>query len=472
MKTIFTLTEQEDELFQIVAESAAIIDVEAYAVGGWVRDKFLKRKSKDIDITCIGDGIRLAEVVKSKLGDACSFAFFKNFGTAQLKYKDFEIEFVGCRKESYQPESRNPVVVEGTLLDDLSRRDFTINAIAFSLSKNNFGSIIDYFNGIDHIAQGILTTPLDPVITFQDDPLRMMRAVRFHAQLQFQIDTTTAVAITQSALRLSIISQERITEEINKILLSERPSFGFLKLFDLKMLPLIFPALHALHGVERRGAFAHKDNFYHTLEVLDNVAKQSNDLWLRWAALLHDIAKPPTKRFEEGTGWTFHGHEVVGAKWVKKIFIQFKLPLNDKLKKVEKLVLLHLRPIALTKEAITDAAVRRLLFDAGDDIDDLMILCNADITSKNEAKVKRYLHNFELVKLKLVEVEERDRVRNFQPCIDGLTIMQMFDLKPTRTVGILKNSLKDAILDGFIKNEVAEAKLFLLNQYEKINFEK
>lgn len=448
-------------IFKIIADCANQLGVEAYVIGGYVRDIFLKRESKDIDIVTIGKGIELAEMVHQHLGEEAHLSVFKNFGTAQVKFNDLEIEFVGARKESYNRHSRKPIVEDGSLSDDQNRRDFTINALAIGLGKTNFGELLDPFNGIEDLENKIIRTPLEPGITYSDDPLRMMRAIRFATQLDFAIEGESLAAIAEYKERISIVSKERIADELNKIILSPMPSIGFRLLFDTGLLHLIFPQMVKLHGVETMNGKSHKDNFYHTLEVLDNVAKKSNNLWLRWAAILHDIAKPATKRFEPDHGWTFHGHEDRGAKMVPKIFESLRLPLNEKMKYVQKLVLLHLRPIVLAKTEITDSAVRRVLFEAGDDIDDLMQLCEADITTKNPNKVKRYMQNFEIVRLKLKELEEKDKIRNWQPPVSGEEIMVIFNLPPSKKVGDLKNALKDAILDGIIPNEREAALDFL-----------
>ena len=448
-------------IFKTISDCANQLGVDAYVIGGFVRDIYLNRSSKDIDVVTIGKGIELAELVHKKLGERAHLAIFKNFGTAQVKLDDLEIEFVGARKESYDRNSRKPIVEDGSLIDDQNRRDFTINALAVGLSKSNYGKLLDSFNGVNDIEQKIIRTPLAPDITYSDDPLRMMRAIRFAAQLNFTIEQESLLAITRNKERIAIVSKERITDELNKIILSPIPSVGFKLLFDTGLLHLIFPEMVKLYGVETINGKTHKDNFYHTLEVLDNAAKKSDHLWLRWAAILHDIAKPPTKRFEPDHGWTFHGHEDKGARMVPKIFTDLRLPLNEKMKYVQKLVLLHLRPIVLAKTEITDSAIRRLLFEAGDDIDDLMALCEADITTKNPAKVKRYLQNFELVRSKLKELEEKDKIRNWQPPVSGEEIMSIFNLPPSKKVGDLKNALKDAILDGFIPNERKAAMEFL-----------
>jgi len=437
-------------LFSIVSSIAAVQNVQAYVIGGFVRDLLLNRPSKDIDIVIIGNGIEFAEKVAQKL--KVKLSVFKNFGTAMLRYKDIEVEFVGARKESYRAHSRKPIVENGTLDDDQKRRDFTVNALAIALHPDHFGELLDPFDGVKDLDQKLIRTPLDPVETFSDDPLRMLRAIRFASQLNFTIDPIAIEAIKQNVERISIISQERITEELNKIILSAKPSVGFIYLFDTGLLHKIFPLMANLYGVDYIDGKGHKDNFYHTLQVLDNISTTTHDLWLRWAAILHDIAKPATKRFESGHGWTFHGHEDKGARMVPKIFATMKLPLNEKMKFVQKMVQLHLRPIVLAQEVVTDSAVRRLLFDAGDDTESLMLLCKADITTKNEYKIKRYRNNFELVQQKLKDVEERDKIRNWQPPVTGLDIMHIFGIKEGREVGIIKNQIREAILEGEIPN--------------------
>jgi len=458
-------------VFKVVAQIVQEENLEAYVIGGFVRDIFLDRTRKDIDIVVVGSGMELAEKAAAKLR-VKKVALFKNFGTASFRYKDLDVEFVGARKESYQRDSRKPIVENGTLKDDQDRRDFTINAMGISLMANNFGELMDPFDGMADLEKRIIRTPLDPDVTFSDDPLRMMRAIRFATQLDFKIDPICLESILRNSERLSIISKERIMDELNKIILSDTPSRGFKLLFSTKLLHQFFPEMIALHGVETKNGKSHKDNFYHTLEVLDNVSENSDDLWLRWAAIMHDIAKPPTKRFDNQIGWTFHGHEDLGAKWTPKIFTRLKLPLDAKMKYVQKLVRLHLRPIALVKGNVTDSAVRRLLFEAGDDIDDLMTLCNADITSKNEFKVKKYRQNFDLVKEKLKAVEEKDRVRNFQPPISGEIIIKTFNLQPCQAIGDIKTKIKDAILEGEIPNEYEPAFELMLKLGKELGLEK
>lgn len=457
-------------IFKILGELGDQNDTELYVIGGFVRDLILKRSFKnDIDILVIGSGVEFAEKVGSVLDTNVSV--FKSFGTAMLRYDDIDIEFVGARKESYRADSRKPIVEDGTLEDDQNRRDFTINAMALGLNKNNYGALIDPFNGIGDIEEQIIRTPLDPELTFSDDPLRMMRAIRFATQLSFDLDEGVFDAIKINKDRIKIVSRERITEEVQKIIASPKPSIGFNHLFDTGLLHIIFPALAKLQGVEMIRGKGHKDNFYHTLEVLDNVAEVSDDIWLRWAAIMHDIAKPATKRFDESLGWTFHGHEDKGARMVPKLFAELKLPLNEKMKFVQKLVLLHLRPIVLAQDIVTDSAVRRLLFEAGDDIDDLMKLCHADVTTKNKYKRKKYRENFKLVKQKLKDVEERDQIRNWQPPIDGSDIMRVFDIKPGRKVGLIKNAIRDAILDGEIANNREEALNFMMEKAKSLGME-
>jgi putative nucleotidyltransferase with HDIG domain len=455
-------------IFKQIKDCADDLNLDAYAIGGYVRDIFLERNSKDIDIVTIGKGIDLATALHKKLGEGSHLSTFKNFGTAQVKYNELEIEFVGARRESYNRDSRKPIVEDGTLEDDQNRRDFTINALAIGVSKQNFGKLLDPFHGLKDLENKILRTPLDPNITYSDDPLRMMRAIRFAAQLNFTIHPDSLKAITTNKERINIVSKERISDELNKIILAPVPSVGFKLLFDTGLLHIIFPEMVKLQGVETINGQSHKDNFYHTLEVLDNTAKKSDNLWLRWAAILHDIAKPATKRFEEGHGFTFHGHEDRGARMVPKIFTNLKLPLNEKMKYVQKLVELHLRPIVLAKTEVTDSAVRRLLFEAGDEIDDLMLLCESDITTKNPNKVKRYMLNFEVVRKKLVELEAKDKIRNWQPPISGEDIMKLYNLAPGKEIGILKNSLKDAILDGEVENNYESAKQFLDKKFEEV----
>lgn len=455
-------------IFSIIKELAEQTSTECYVIGGYVRDRIMQRPFKnDVDILVIGSGIEFATKLGEKLHS--KVAVYKSFGTAMLVYDSLDVEFVGARKESYRRESRKPIVEDGTLQDDQNRRDFTINAMAYSLNKENYGELLDPFNGIEDINQRIIRTPLDPKETFSDDPLRMMRAIRFATQLNFKIDITAIQAIVENKDRIKIISKERISDELNKIILSEKPSVGFKYLFDTGLLELVFPAMYHLHGVEVIEGKAHKDNFYHTLEVLDNVCTLSEDLWLRWAAIMHDIAKPATKRFDKRIGWTFHGHEDKGARMVPKLFADLKLPLNDKMKFVQKLVQLHLRPIVLAQDIVTDSAVRRLLFEAGDDIDALMMLCHADVTTKNEFKKAKYRQNFELVKQKLKDVEERDHLRNWQPPVSGQDIMAFFGLGPGRQVGVIKNAIREAILEGDIPNDKQAAYQFMLEEGKKMN---
>lgn len=462
-------------IYKIVGEVADQMRVEAFAVGGVVRDYFLQRPCTDIDIVCLGSGVDLAINAAHRINVHKEVRVFKNFGTAMFHYQydgvDWQIEFVGARKESYRANSRKPIVENGTLTDDQNRRDFTINAMAVGLNKDNFGKLLDPFGGIRDLDNGVIRTPLDPDITFSDDPLRMMRAIRFATQLGFVIENKTFDAITRNAHRIEIVSKERVAEELNKIVMAKEPSVGFKLLYKSKLMDLIFPEFSKLKGVDTVNERGHKDNFYHSLEVLDNVAKHSDNIWLRWAAILHDIAKPATKRYDEKMGWTFHGHEVKGAKMVRTIFRKMKLPMNEKMKYVEKLVLLHLRPIILSEDIVTDSAVRRLLFDAGDDIDDLMLLCEADITSKNIQKVQKYLNNFKLVRQKLIDIEEKDRIRNFQPPISGEDIMELFDMQPCREIGVIKNAIKEAILEGIIPNEYEAAYSFMLQEAEKMGMQ-
>lgn len=453
-------------IFQIIGDLADKEQIECYVVGGYVRDCIMGRPFKnDIDLVVIGSGINFA----SKLGEILQtkVAVYKSFGTAMLVYEGINLEFVGARKESYRSNSRKPIVEDGTLQDDQNRRDFTINAMAYCLNAARFGELVDPFGGVEDIQNRIIRTPLDPAITFSDDPLRMMRAIRFATQLHFKIDVKSVQAIAENAQRIKIISKERIIDELNKIIMAPKPSLGFRYLFDTGLLKIIFPAMYNLQGVDIIGGRGHKDNFYHTLEVLDNVAVLSEDLWLRWAAIMHDIAKPATKRFDNRVGWTFHGHEDKGARMVPKLFAELKLPLNEKMKFVQKLVQLHLRPIVLAQDIVTDSAVRRLLYEAGDDIDALMLLCHADVTTKNEFKKKKYRSNFELVKQKLKDVEERDKIRNWQPPASGADIMSLFGIGPGRMVGTIKNAMREAILEGEISNSREEALAFILEQGKK-----
>jgi len=454
-------------VFKVISEAADMLGVEAYAVGGYVRDFFLYRPCKDIDIVAVGKGIDLALEVAKCLGDR-NVNVYKNFGTAQIAYEDYNIEFVGARKESYRSDSRKPVVEDGTLDDDQKRRDFTINALAIGLSKNNYGVLVDSFGGLNDLDNRIIRTPLNPDITYSDDPLRMMRAIRFASQLGFEIEKESFEAIRRNKERIKIISKERIADELNKIILSDIPSVGLSLLFDAGLLQIIFPEMAALQGVDTVGKQSHKDNFYHTLQVLDNLSLRTKDLWLRWSAVLHDIAKPLTKRFDDKVGWTFHGHEDKGARMVPEIFTKLKLPQNEKMKYVQKLVLLHMRPIVLAQEVVTDSAVRRLLADAGDDIDDLMLLCQADVTTKNFTKMKKYLANFELVKTKLKEVEEKDHLRNWQPPVSGEDIMKAFGIGPSLQVGIIKTAIREAIIDGTIPNQPGAAHEFMLKKGEEL----
>ncbi|HAI75128.1 MAG TPA: tRNA nucleotidyltransferase [Microscillaceae bacterium] len=463
---------EENPIFALIQQSSEALGIECFVVGGFVRDLILNRPCKDIDFVCLGDGIALAKHVAQTLGDDVPVHIFKNFGTAMIRKGEWELEFVSARKESYSAESRKPTVEAGTLADDQNRRDFTINALAISLQKADFGQLIDPFGGVADMTQKIIRTPLEPGITFSDDPLRMMRAIRFAAQLNFDIHPDTFDAIRQHKERLKIVSQERITVELNKIIETPKPSYGFKLLYYAELLPLFFPELVALQGVETMDGKGHKDNFFHTLQVLDNVAQVSDDLWLRWAAILHDIAKPATKKFDKRAGWTFHGHEDKGARMVPGIFKKLKLPLNEKMKFVQKLVRLHLRPIPLFRDEITDSAIRRLLFDAGDDIDALMMLCRADITSKNNIKVRQYLQNFDIVENRLREIEEKDKLRNFQPVITGEIIMETFQLQPCKEVGLIKTALREAILDGKIANDYEEAFQMMLAIAESLGFKR
>ena len=453
-----------DKIFHQISETADKLGVECYVVGGYVRDLFLERPSKDIDVVVVGSGIALAEALTKRLGQRAHLSVFKNFGTAQVKFRHTEVEFVGARKESYQRNSRKPIVEDGTLEDDQNRRDFTINALAICLNKERFGELVDPFGGVDDMWEKTIRTPLDPDITFSDDPLRMMRCIRFAAQLGFYIDDETFESLCRNKERIEIISKERIADELNKIVASPIPSKGFIDLDRSGLLELIFPELAALQGVETINGRAHKDNFYHTLEVLDNIARQTENLWLRWAAILHDIGKPRSKRWEPRIGWTFHNHNYLGEKMIPNIFRRMKLPMNEKMKYVQKLVGLHMRPIVIADDIVTDSAVRRLLFEAGNDIDDLMLLCEADITSKNVERKQRFLDNFKLVRQKLIDLEERDRIRQFQPPVTGEEIMKVFGLSPCREIGSLKSSIKDAILDGIIPNEHDAAYEYMLKK--------
>ncbi|MGZ8557409.1 MAG: CCA tRNA nucleotidyltransferase [Chitinophagaceae bacterium] len=483
-------TEEELWILKKIAQAAEELQAETYLIGGFVRDKLLGRATKDADIVCVGDGIEMAKAVAKHFKPVPPVSYFKNFGTAHIKVNPlnnndsskvspnggdlegagaFDIEFVGARKESYRFDSRKPAVEPGTVADDQLRRDFTINSLAISLNKNDYGKLIDPFDGVKDIENKIIKTPMPPAQTFSDDPLRMMRAIRFATQLNFSIEEKTFESIKVNAERIKIVSQERITDELNKIVAAARPSIGFDLLYKTGLLQIIFPQMVELAGAEYKDGHGHKDNFYHTLQVLDNIAVNTNDLWLRWAAILHDIAKPVTKHFEEGHGWTFHGHEVIGGRMVPKIFAMLKLPLSEKMRFVRKMVELHLRPISLTKENITDSAIRRLLFDAGEDFDSLMLLCDADITSKNKQKVKRFLENFQLVRQRCKEVEEKDHLRTWQPPISGEEIMEIFGLSPSITVGELKNALRDAILDGVIPNTYQQAYLFLAEKGKEMN---
>lgn len=463
----------ENKIFKIISQAAQELNLECYVIGGFVRDILLDRNhKKDIDIVAVGSGIELALKVSELLPNQPKVQVFKNYGTAMLRYKEMDIEFVGARKESYTHDSRNPLVENGTLKDDQERRDFTINAMAFSLNSENFGDLIDPFNGVADLENKLLKTPLDPDITYSDDPLRMMRAIRFSSQLNFEIESESLSSIAKNKDRINIISGERIVDELNKILSSEKPSIGFLHLFQTGLLDLILPELTALNNVEEVEGHTHKNNFYHTLEVVDNICPNTEDVWLRWAALLHDIGKAPTKKFNKKQGWTFHGHEFLGGKMAKKIFERLHMPLNQKMKFVQKMVMMSSRPIVIAEEIVTDSAVRRLVFDAGEDIENLMILCEADITTKNSKKFQKYHNNFKIVRQKIVEVEEKDRVRVFQPPISGEEIMELFGLKPGREIGILKEAVKEAILEGEIPNEYEAAKEFVLKRAEKMGLNK
>lgn len=459
----------DKDIFRLISQTADEMHVECYLIGGYVRDFFLYRPSNDIDIVTVGKGIELAKSFAEKLGRNTKINVFKTFGTAQIKYKNYDIEFVGARKESYSHDSRNPVVEDGTLEDDQKRRDFTINAMAFCLNSDRYGELLDPFDGMQDLADLIIRTPLDPDVTFSDDPLRMMRAVRFASQLGFDLYPDTFDALERNKERIKIVSKERVTDELNKIVMSPKPSVGFTLLDKTGILDIIFPELTDLKGVETKDGVGHKDNFYHTLMVLDNVSRKTDNLWLRWSALLHDIAKPVTKRWDPKLGWTFHNHSFIGEKMVPKVFKNLKLPQNEKMKYTQKLVSLHMRPMQLVEEVVTDSAIRRLLFDAGDDIDDLMTLCEADITSKNPEKVKQFMNNFAIVRSKLRDIEEKDRVRNFQPPVDGNEIMEVFDLPQGRSIGILKAAIKEAILDGIIPNEHDAAFNFMLEKAKKMN---
>jgi len=460
-----------DKIFNLIRDIALEDNIPVFVIGGFVRDCILGRTTHDIDIVVQGNGIEFARKFANHLGDKIPVSIFRNFGTAMVKYQEREIEFVGARKESYRRGSRKPLVEDGSLEDDQHRRDFTVNAMAISLNNENFGELVDPFNGLEDIEKKILKTPLEPAQTFSDDPLRMMRAIRFAAELGFTVEKETLEGIKQSAFRISIVSKERITDELNRILLTDKPSVGLILLDDTGLMPIIFPEFHALKGVHEENGQRHKDNFYHTVQVVDNLSVISDDLWLRWAAMLHDIAKPVTKRFDKESGWTFHGHDFIGSKMVPHIFRSLKLPLNDKMKFVQKMVLLHLRPIALSPESVSDSAIRRLIFDAGEDLENLMMLCEADITSKNERTVKQHLRNFQIVRKKVELLEEKDSIRNFQPPISGEEIMEIFGLPPSKPVGIIKSIIKEAILDGLIKNDYKEAYDLMIEKGKELGYE-